>query len=90
MTCTMRRLSARTRGNLGRDIDVKVIPPSSAYKGVPCPVHKHCNVGRLGANGQRASLDARHIQKVADEFSHAVRLINYDSKELSELSRVEF
>ena len=89
MTCTMRRLSAWTRGSPVGTSMSEVIPSSSAEEGVSCPVHKDCHVGRLGADGQRAGLDAHHVQEVIDQFSHVVRLVNYDLEELSELSRIQ-
>ena len=89
MTWTMRRLSAITSGQVGREVDVERVPASGAQEGVPGPVHQDCDLHRFGADRQRARFDARHVQQAADQVPHVVGLVDDDAQELAYLGGVQ-
>ena len=47
------------------------------------------SVGGLGGDGERARLDAGHVEQVTDQIAHLVRLVADDAQELGRLGGVE-
>ena len=77
------------QGQVGSDFDGEVASASSADEGVAGSVHQRGHFHRLRVHRQGASLDAGHVQQVADELPHVVGPVDDDPVELAHLGRVQ-
>ena len=87
-TCTMRRLSAMTRGSSGPTSRWMLLAPPRAPEQPFGLVQQRRRGARFGEDGQGAGLDAGHVEQVADQAAHAPGLLRYDLVELPRLRRV--
>ena len=77
------------QGEVGRQVDVQAVPAPAAQEGVAGQVHQHGHLSRPGIDRQCASLDAGHVQQVANQVAHIVGLVYDDAEELAQLGRVQ-
>ena len=65
------------------------MPPAAARERAPGPFDQVGQIDRPRRDGQRAGLEAAHVEQVADQTPHVVRLILDDPEELQHLRPVE-
>ena len=88
-TWTMRSRSAMTQGTSGARSMCRVCRPPPLRNAFRALVHQDGQFHRSGGDRQRARLDARRVQQIADQLPHPVGLGVDDPVELARLGRVQ-
>ena len=76
-------------GQPRRDVDDQVAPAAPALEPAPGLVHQDGHVDGFGGYRQGPRLDAGHVEEVADQVAHALRLVADDPEELGHLGGVQ-
>ena len=79
----------RHPGQTRRQVDHQVAPSAPALEPAPGLVHQDGDLHRFRGYRQGPRLDAGHVQQVADQVAHALRLVPDDPEELGHLRRVQ-
>ena len=75
-------------GQIRRQVDLDGVPAFSTQEHVPGLFHQAGHLRRLGADRQRARLDATRIQQIVDQAVHVIGLLIDDAEELLHHGRV--
>ena len=67
----------------------RLAPAAPALEPAPGLVHQDGDLHRFRGYRQGPRLDAGHVQQVADQVAHALRLVPDDPEELGHLRRVQ-
>ena len=76
-------------GQVRRQVDDQVAPSAPALEPAPGLVHQDARLHGFGGDRQGPRLDARHVQQVAYQVTHVLRLVADDPEELRHLGRVQ-
>ena len=75
-------------GQIRRQVDPDGVPAFSTQEHVPGLFHQPGHLRGLGADRQRARLDATRIQQIVDQAVHVIGLVIDDAEELLHYGRV--
>ena len=76
-------------GQARRQVDDQVGSSAPALEAAPGLVHQRGDLHGFWGDRQGAGLDAGHVQQVADQVAHALRLVADDAEELGHLGGVQ-
>ena len=76
-------------GQVRREVDLDAVPRAAAQERLSCLVHQGRQIRGYGCDRQRARLDPRHVEKVADQAPHVIGLLVDDPEELEHLGGID-